>query len=862
MNFLSAILTYILFLGIILPADGQRFSCNGDFLVATQNGSKTTISKPNYIPFSPPYLGPVTAYPDVEFDALGFNAKDNYIYAVEQNSNSIVRLRRDNTFQIVGSVPDLEILNSNAGDCTPTGLYLCYDYKLHQILAFDVVDGFELVKKIDLYWDPTSVNEGIFETRIFDFAIDPNNPNIAFTYQGIANDEMFDPESTRGYLLQINLDFDDPNLGMVTPLRSIPRTSVSHIGGLLFSTEGVLHGFGTSMGGVIPSQNNLFSINLESGGITPILIKDQSAVMSDGCSCPYSFTFTSFIPAQGVFCNNDNSRIDLTISNNSFNAISDVTLKDTLPYGMIINNVSGNYQGVINNTDSGIGTRFLEIKELEIPENSVVEINIEVESIDAIVGDNKNQAILENLPDRYGGFMVSDNTWTEGVEGDSSFFTVVPMALEDVKWEIFSASDCINANDGKIIISSPSFNEGQSFEVKLRNTIGWDQFIFNIEIGEDNSFLIDSLLPGNYEMYSFRSLSENCSFTIKDTSIILNAPNDKLQFQTMSNAPVCETDSLILNSILEPDGQVRWTGPNVFAADVLNTVIPNTSLESKGEYKAVATFGYCTQERFIDVDVRPQMNTNIVGDSVYCSRDDLLLEANVEGSEIQFSWLAPEAELLFSDSILRISNIKIDQSGFYKVIADNGACTDTAQMEVEINPSPTVNLTDEILTDFCSPVIISPTLNNDDVIYDWYPTDGLSCLDCANPEVIPIVQNRYQVNVVNDFNCTDSASVNIKLDKSKLITVPNVFSPRSQSGNDYFKIYPRCVVNYIHSLDIYDRWGNQIFNSQVSSANESLEVWNGLSNGQIGVAGVYIWFAKVELVDGSIHYFSGDITLL
>ena len=62
---------------------GQRFAYDGQLLIATYDGISTTISRPVYIPFNPPFMSPFAKYTDQSFDALGFNAKDNYIYGVQ-----------------------------------------------------------------------------------------------------------------------------------------------------------------------------------------------------------------------------------------------------------------------------------------------------------------------------------------------------------------------------------------------------------------------------------------------------------------------------------------------------------------------------------------------------------------------------------------------------------------------------------------------------------------------------------------------------------------------------------------------------------------------------------------------------------
>lgn len=104
-----------------------RFDCDGKILIATNNGTTTSIYNPRSLPFTPPFLSILANYAG-NFDALGFNAKDNFVYGVEQNTNNIVRLSLYNGVDRIGQVNIVDTLKVNAGDCTAEGLYVCYDY--------------------------------------------------------------------------------------------------------------------------------------------------------------------------------------------------------------------------------------------------------------------------------------------------------------------------------------------------------------------------------------------------------------------------------------------------------------------------------------------------------------------------------------------------------------------------------------------------------------------------------------------------------------------------------------------------------------------------------------------------------------
>lgn len=846
---------------VVHSLTAQRFACDGQSLIAINNGISTSISRPFYIPFSPAFLSPISNYQNASFDAMGFNSKDNFIYAIQENTNAVIRLRRDNSYVQVGTVNIVDTLKTYAGDCTPDGLYICHEQRLHQMLVFEVVDAFSLIQRIDLFWDPNSPNNGPFTTQIFDFAIDPNNPSVAYAYQGIGDDETLKPVATQGYMLKINLDFNDPNLGMVTPIALIDENRVAHLGSLLFTPYGGLIGYGTSEQGFNPKQRSFYNINPFSGDISNLVINNTGALLSDGCSCPYSFTFTCQVPTEGMYCNNDKKNILIQIVNNSFNPLENIILRDTLPEGMIIDQITGTFSGSIV-AGTGIGSSMLEITDLLIPAKSTLEISLKIQTIDAKVGVNSNQAFLENLPEKFGGPMASDDASTFGLEGDPSKLIVVPRRLDDVTWEVTHPTDCLLANDGQIVVKSAQFLPDQNYEITIRNKVGWEETSSLVVIDQNNSFLLDSLIPGNYQLRQVRSLTDNCSLQVQDTSIIIEAPNDLFVLSVSSNSPICEGQDLILQSQVSPDGVVRWTGPNLFGYDDLNPIIESATVKYNGEYKIVAKYGYCEQTQFLDGVIKPFPMSMISGKSQYCERDNMVLKIDAIGDDLTHDWTGPD-NLILAGATLDIGSMSEAKAGYYEAITSNNACGDTVGVEIIVLPTPSIDIEDQYFTDFCEDIVLSPTITGDEnVSYTWSPQEGLSCIDCPSPTVQATIEPQYQVNVENSYACTDSATISIILDKSKIAYGPNVFSLSAQVENDRFTLYPACIIYQIERLDIFDRWGNQVFSSKTSTPDQSINHWDGYIDGQTANPGVYSWSAEVVLVDGSRENLYGTVTFL
>ena len=92
---------------------------------------------------------------------------------------------------------------------------------------------------------------------------------------------------------------------------------------------------------------------------------------------------------------------------------------------------------------------------------------------------------------------------------------------------------------------------------------------------------------------------------------------------------------------------------------------------------------------------------------------------------------------------------------------------------------------------------------------------------------------------------------------SSEFVIPNVFTPNGDNINDYFKIN---LTNYIDfKIDIYNRWGNMVFES-----NNPLNSWNGrIYNGtDIVVDGTYYYYITILDKSNNEKKYKGFLTLI
>lgn len=91
----------------------------------------------------------------------------------------------------------------------------------------------------------------------------------------------------------------------------------------------------------------------------------------------------------------------------------------------------------------------------------------------------------------------------------------------------------------------------------------------------------------------------------------------------------------------------------------------------------------------------------------------------------------------------------------------------------------------------------------------------------------------------NQYGCIDTAYNTVIIDADVALYVPNAFTPGDDNIlNDNFLPYISGIDNSSFMMEIYDRWGEKIFNS--SDINYG---WNGRKNnvGQQVQIDVYVW---------------------
>jgi len=203
--------------------------------------------------------------------------------------------------------------------------------------------------------------------------------------------------------------------------------------------------------------------------------------------------------------------------------------------------------------------------------------------------------------------------------------------------------------------------------------------------------------------------------------------------------------------------------------------------------------------------------------------------------------------------------------GTYRVkliVTSSNGCTDSLAIDsaVTVFPKPIANF-----SFFPQPAtIIYPFINFRDSSYynviklNWNFGDGTSDT-LKNPVHEFADTGTYPVELIaeNKFGCSDTIILTVVIDPDFTFYAPNAFSPNNDGINDYF--YGKGVGIKDYTLNIYDRWGINVFTSKSMD-----NVWDGriFGNDEIAQEDVYIYIFKLKDVFGNVHTIRGHVTLI
>ncbi|NBC07741.1 MAG: T9SS type B sorting domain-containing protein, partial [Bacteroidetes bacterium] len=160
-------------------------------------------------------------------------------------------------------------------------------------------------------------------------------------------------------------------------------------------------------------------------------------------------------------------------------------------------------------------------------------------------------------------------------------------------------------------------------------------------------------------------------------------------------------------------------------------------------------------------------------------------------------------------------------------------------------------------------IIGQTNLNEGEIAYiEWEPADTAACDTCLFWEDQPLESTLYVATLTDTSGCTATDEMRVIVRRDRDIYIPNAFSPNTDGKNDLFTVFTGPEVVSVRSLQIFDRWGNQVFSREQFPPNDPAYGWDGRFRGQAMDIGYFVYFVEVEFVDGQVVLYEGGVHLV
>ncbi|MES2648527.1 MAG: PKD domain-containing protein [Bacteroidota bacterium] len=358
--------------------------------------------------------------------------------------------------------------------------------------------------------------------------------------------------------------------------------------------------------------------------------------------------------------------------------------------------------------------------------------------------------------------------------------------------------------------------------------------------------------PGNYNISLVGANRYGCA----DTSLKVLVVNDTPNVVAGPSSVIC----LGKNVALTAAGGVSYRWDNNASLSCINCKDPVASPTSQQVYRVVATDSNGCKSSDT-VLVRVQLPGNLLtgpGDTL-CLGESFNLKAS--GTQ-RYLWSPPDG---LSSTTIGNPVSKPLQTTNYQVLGSDslGCFTDTGYVELKVYPVPKFDITEETISALTGTVLKLETTSSADITrWHWTPPFGLSCTNCAQPDVTVATAITYTATATNPGFCRVSDKVTIvPVCNGDNVYIPNTFSPNGDGQNDRF--YPRGKgVSLVKSMRIFNRWGELVFEHKDFAFNDPGAGWNGTYKSTLLTPDVYVYIVEVLCDNNVIYNVKGNVTLL
>ncbi len=291
---------------------------------------------------------------------------------------------------------------------------------------------------------------------------------------------------------------------------------------------------------------------------------------------------------------------------------------------------------------------------------------------------------------------------------------------------------------------------------------------------------------------------------------------------------------------------------------------PSISTDQAGNYTiSVIDQNDCTNELSIEIiELENQFNAiNPIITDAMCEDESVILEdIFLSGAIVPIRIFVDGQEIPLGDQT------ELTEGLHNILVVDANGCEQDTNVTINLVEELSVELAGDFDLAFGEETTPSFIFNkdiNDIISIEWSPSEGLSCTDCLAPIISPKQDQNYSVTFIDSDGCEETITFNVSVSASFNYFIPNVIQTNSDNINQSFTVYTsEGLVAQVLSLQVFDRWGNQVFNRQNFAANDPRSGWIPAEYPGELLAGVYVYLLEFEWISGEVQQVKGDITLL
>jgi uncharacterized repeat protein (TIGR01451 family) len=365
-----------------VQAQPPAFTCGSTLYIMQRNPAELYTIDRTTTPFGLTGIG----VPSVEYNGIGFNPVDNYIYGIDPAGT----LDQGTIYQI-----------DMTGTPTSLGIPAGWPAESQWYAGTFLEDGTYVVSN---------------QTTIITLNVTTTPPTILTTATltgGYFLDIAVNPED--GLLYGYNQDTQrvatvNPATGVINNFGELNPGATASFGTAFFDVYGNLFLYGSALTG--GDQNLFYSADTDTGALTQ-LSSGPAVTISDGTSCPFGIGIEKTVDPPSVIAGNTVT-YTYRIANQSDTAVTGVDFTDTMDDGRTF--VAGTLDNPFGGTPNAYGgTDTLTITNMTFPANTIDTLSVDVQiPSSAQAGTVYNQAFLDNTPPNLDPTFVSDFPPTPG----------------------------------------------------------------------------------------------------------------------------------------------------------------------------------------------------------------------------------------------------------------------------------------------------------------------------------------------------------------------------------------------------------------------------------------------------------------